>query len=190
MGASVGQEGQGGPMTRRSVLAVLAGLIAVLAIGALNYPLYEHVRDQRVLEQTGVVASAPVVATEQQGSGEDATYTVTWQVPGPDGAPTSQERTSEIDAAAFRAADDQRTIDVRYPADRPQLAYAEARTGSAPGLPTWVLWADAGLLALLVLIGATVGRSRVRSAADRFLSPGDEERSTAEPSAGESHVTR
>lgn len=168
-------------MTRKAVLAALAGLLAVIALGAVNYPVYEHVRDQRVLEQTGVVTSAPVVSTEQRGSGDDATYAVTWQVPGPDGF-TSTERTSEVDAAAFETAENERTIEVRYPAERPALAYAEARTGGAPGMPTWVLWVDAALLLLLVAVGATVGRGRVRSAADRFLG--------SDASASESHVTR
>ena len=168
-------------MTRRTVATALVGLVALLALGALNYPLYEHVRDQRVLEQTGVLVSAPVVSTEQRGSGDDATYEVTWQVPGADGS-TPTERTSEVDQQAFAEAENERTIDVRYPEERPGLAYAEARTSGAPGLPTWVLWADAGILLLLVVVGATIGRSRVRTAADRFLGTGSSE--------SESQVTR
>ncbi|QWC86283.1 hypothetical protein KLP28_06200 [Nocardioidaceae bacterium] len=156
-------------MTRRpetgagAVAPLLALLLLVVGLAALNYPLYDHVRDQRVLEQTGVVSSASVLTTEVQGEAGEETYAVVWQL-----GEAGGERRSEVDEETYRVAENERTVEVRYPEGEPEVAYAVGRT-SDPDAPTWVLGADAALLVLLVLLAATVGRRRVRGAADRFL---------------------
>ena len=179
-------------MTRRAVLAVLGGLLVLAALAALNFPLYDHVREQRVLEQTGVTESVGVTSTDSEGQGDDQTYVVAWEF-----LDSDVSGRTEVDEQTFREAEDQRTIDVIYPAGREQAAYPVGRTFD-PAFPTWVLWADVAVLALLILLGATVGRSRVRGAADRFLS-GDSESSgsgapdgpagSADASEDERHVT-